>query len=261
MHTIELCACMFFHELQSWVIFEAVYLCMLPQSALIAFSAVGRVATFNRYNMKQCKWSSVVMLRKSSSVEVYQAFLDSFGVFMKKCIMWGSLSIHVDCCLQFDAFRYSDADWSSSIICSRKQAIYRMSYWERKVPISPSYKMWAVFSEDKAVKVFDSPFAFCRTIFDVSKVREFVTTQYHQSTASHSEGSSQERTYARTLTGFPYKKYSFWIFGLPDSTVFGHLLTMRSVINPRRTHILFMKRNGLRKWVLATQSSSTRLTP
>ena len=125
-HTIELCACMFFHELQSWVIFEAVYLCMLPQSALIAFSAVGRVATFNRYNMKQCKWSSVVMLRKSSSVEVYQAF---FGFIRclheKKCIMWGSLSIHVDCCLQFDAFRYSDADWSSSIICSLKQAIYR----------------------------------------------------------------------------------------------------------------------------------------
>ena len=126
-HTIELCACMFFQELQNWVIFEDVYLCMLPQSALIAFSAVGRVATFNRYIMKQCKWSSVVILRKSSSVEVYQAFLDSFGVFMKKCIMWGSLSIHVDCCLQFDAFRYSDADWSSSIICSRKQAIYRMS--------------------------------------------------------------------------------------------------------------------------------------
>ena len=124
---------------------------------------------------------------------------------MKKCIMWGSLSIHVDCCLQFDAFRYSDADWLSSIICIRKQAIYRMSYWEQKVPISPSYKMWALFSEDKAVKVFDSPFAFCRTIFDVSKVREFVTTQYHQSTASHSEDSSQERTYARTLTVFRTK--------------------------------------------------------
>ena len=125
-----------------------------------------------------------------------------------------------DCCLQFDAFRYSDADWSSSIICSRKQAIYRTCVLERKVPNSLSYKMWAVFSEDKAVKVFDSPFAFCRTIFDVSKVREFVTTQYHQSTASHSEGSSQERTYARTLTGFPYKIYSFRIFGLPDSTIF-----------------------------------------
>ena len=74
MHTIELCVCMFFQELQNWLIFEDVYICMLPQSALIAFSAVGRVASFNRYNMKQCKWSSVVMLRKTSSVEVYQAF-------------------------------------------------------------------------------------------------------------------------------------------------------------------------------------------